>query len=166
MGEVFLAEDTRLHRHVALKALTRSAGPEASRLIVREARAAARLNHPAIAAIHDVVEQDGSTFIVMEYVDGTPLSTEIARAPVSIERAIRIATDLADALGYAHDRGVLHRDVKPANVIVTPEGRAKLLDLGVARVEAVEPGELTTTATAVPNAGTPAYMAPDRKSVV
>ena len=162
MGEVFLADDTRLHRPVALKAVTDSGAPDAAQRIIAEARAAARLNHPNIATVHDIVEQDGRTYIVMEYVDGTPLSEELRRGPMRIERIVEIGAEIAGALAYAHERGVLHRDVKPANVMLTADGHAKLLDLGIARLVATGGKAATTSATMAPRAGTAAYMSPER----
>ena len=165
MGEVFLAEDTRLHRRVALKAIPSSEHGEASRRLMREARAAARLNHPGIAAVHDVIEQDGRLFIVMEYVDGEPLSALAAAGPLAVARVVEIGIQLTDAVAFAHGHGVVHRDIKPANVMLTTSGHVKLLDLGIARltepVPAAPSASLDTTATAMPFAGTPPYMAPE-----
>lgn len=164
MGDVFLAVDTRLNRRVALKALQQASGEEAAQRLQHEARAAARLNHPGIAALHDIVESAGRAFLVMEYVDGEPLSNVIASGPSTIERAVDIGVALADALEYAHLQGVIHRDVKPANVMVKPDGSVKLLDLGIARLRDTVTGtaEAPTPTTGMPQAGTPAYMAPER----
>jgi serine/threonine-protein kinase len=164
MGEVFLAEDTRLHRLVALKALQARTGEGASRRLLHEAQVAARLNHPGIAAVHDVIEEDGRPFIVMEYVEGRPLNAVAAEGPLPVEKAIDIGIALAEAVAFAHSRGVVHRDIKPANVVLTPAGSVKLLDLGVARivertVSRAGPGDLTSTG--MPFAGTLPYIAPE-----
>jgi eukaryotic-like serine/threonine-protein kinase len=161
MGEVYLAHDTRLNRQVALKALTGSepAG-DIRRRLRREAQAAARLNHPGIAAIHDVLDDGDRCYIVMEYVQGRSLDA-LSDARMPIERALDIAAQLADALAYAHERGVVHRDVKPANVRVRPDGSAKLLDLGLARVTVADGASAGLTATATIQ-GTPSYMAPEQ----
>ncbi len=165
MGAVYLAQDERLDRRVALKILTGRAGEDAARRIRHEARAVARLNHPNIAAVYDVFEHDSRSFLVMEYVDGERL-TEIARSqPVPIDRMIDIGLQLVDALAYAHTAGIIHRDVKPANVMLTRDGKVKVLDLGLARVTSSHPDGSTISVTDVAvgfRAGTPAYMAPER----
>jgi eukaryotic-like serine/threonine-protein kinase len=163
MGQVYRARDTRLDRTVALKVLTDSAGEEATISILREARAAARLNHPHIAAIYDVVDTGDPPFLVMEYVDGEPLSSIVARGPLDPARAIDIGVALASALAYAHGQGIVHRDVKPSNVAVTSGGTLKLLDLGIARQ--LSSSALATTRKqtgSVGIMGTPAYMAPEQ----
>jgi len=164
MGAVYLAYDERLERRVALKALTEASGAEAHERLHREARAIARLNHSNIAAVYDVFEHEHEAFLVMEYVDGEPLTTLVQSQPVPIERALEIGLQLTEALGYAHHAGIVHRDVKPANVMLTRDGKVKLLDLGVARVASSDPGAATRSSNeAVPSrAGTPAYMAPER----
>lgn len=166
MGEVLLAEDTRLQRHVALKVLQSEPGHATTRHVLREARAAARLNHPNIAAVHDVIERDGQSFIVMEYVDGAPLSAVASGEPLPIARVVDIGIELADAIAFAHAQGVVHRDIKPANVMITGGGRVKLLDLGLARVSepslAGSAAAVESTTTGMPLAGTPPYMAPEQ----
>ena len=164
MGAVYLAQDERLDRRVALKMLTGAAGDEAARQIRREARAIARLNHPNIAALYDVFEHDSRSFLVMEYVDGERL-TEIARSqPVPIDRVIDIGLQLVDALAYAHTAGIIHRDVKPANVMLTRDGKVKVLDLGLARVSTPPDSSTISMSDAAggQRAGTPAYMSPER----
>ncbi len=165
MGAVYLAYDERLERRVALKALKETPSAEAQQRLQREARAIARLNHTNIAAVYDVFEHDHEAFLVMEYVDGEPLTALVHAQPVPIERALDIGLQLTEALSYAHREGIIHRDVKPANVMLTREGKVKVLDLGLARA-AVDPGADTRSESQVElvpsRAGTPAYMAPER----
>jgi len=134
MGEVFLAKDPRLDRLVALKCvLSRDiAGDDLRTRIIYEARAAARITHPGIAGVYDVVEHDGRTFIVMEYVPGESLAAVLRREPVSITRVVEIGQALAEALAAAHRAGIIHRDLKPANVQVMTDGSVKILDFGIA----------------------------------
>src|SRR5207245_4346261 len=137
MGEVYLAEDLRLHRQVALKML-RGAGDEAARhRLVREARVASTLNHPSIAVIYEIdeLERDGGrqSFIAMEYVPGQTLA-ELARTrPLDVSEATVLVRQVAEALAEAHERGVVHRDVKPSNIMVTESRRVKVLDFGLAQ---------------------------------
>lgn len=163
MGAVYLAYDQRLDRRVALKMLTESAGAAAQQRLRREARAIARLNHPNIAALYDVVEQGDIAVLVMEYVDGEPLSATVKAGPLSPSRAVAIGLQLTDALAYAHREGIIHRDIKPANVMLTRDGKVKVLDLGIARIASADASAETRdqTETAI-GAGTPAYMAPER----
>ncbi len=139
MGEVYLAEDTRLGREVALKMLApgTQSDPERRARFMTEARAASALRSSNIAAIYDIGEQDGSIYLVMEYVEGEPLSKRIERGPLSVRDSLDIAMQVADALGDAHARGVVHRDIKSANIMLTPRGQAKVLDFGLAKF--VEP---------------------------
>jgi len=171
MGDVYCARDTRLGRLVAIKILRTQSGLDLSRQALAEARAAGRLNHPNIATLYDVVEgmttdgKDLGPVLVMEFVDGRPLTSLVAEGPMDVERVLGIGIQLADALAEAHRSGVIHRDVKPGNVMVTHGGTVKLLDLGVARVAA---DSSTTTRTAPEvltgpgHAGTPAYMSPEQ----
>src|SRR5262245_32558404 len=118
MGVVFLAHDTTLHRPVALKVLSAPGDAEAARArLLREARNAAALNHPAICTIYEVGEADDSAFIAMEYVEGRPLNDRLAESALPIDEAVRYGVDAADALAFAHDHGVIHRDLKAANAI-------------------------------------------------
>lgn len=171
MGEVFLAEDTRLRRRVALKSVTtrHAARPEARLRLLREARAAAALNHPNIAAIYDVIETDGDMHIVMEYVEGTSLDEIVRRGPLPVRRALRIGLELSEAVAAAHDQGVVHRDLKPSNVRLTTAGHVKVLDFGLARtldVDAPAGTDADGTTAALTEVdqlvGTPAYMAPEQ----
>lgn len=167
MGTVFLAYDTRLDRRVALKLLTKATEPEARGRLFREARAAARLQHANIASLYDVIEHEGVPVIVMEYVEGESLGDVVDRGPLDIDRALAIGGAIADALAHAHGAGIIHGDVKPANIIVAKDGGVKLLDLGVARAILADPGGLTRTSgdtSGSSGPGTPAYMAPEQLS--
>lgn len=139
MGEVWRARDTRLQREVALKILPEAFAKDADRLarFTREAHVLASLNHTSIAAIYSFEELDGVRFLVLELVSGETLKQRIVRAPVSMDEALRLAFQMVDALEAAHAKGVLHRDLKPTNVIVTPEGKVKLLDFGLAKAFAL-----------------------------
>ena len=134
MGEVFLCQDSRLHRKVALKCLTTGGPAEDQSAILREARAVARLTHPHIASVYDVLEHEGRAFIVMEYVKGESLRTRLQRGPMSADETIAIGRQLAAALSAAHQHGVIHRDLKPSNVQLMPDGIVKVLDFGVAKM--------------------------------
>ena len=167
-GEVYLAKDHRLDRKVALKRLLSrpSNAAESSSELLNEARAAARLNHPNIAAVHDVFEIDDSAHIVMEYAPGETLASVLRRGPLSVDDVVAIGFQLADALAAAHAAGILHRDLKPSNISLTPSGTIKVLDFGIARTlrDRSEPeGDLQThTATVDRLAGTPGYIAPEQ----
>ena len=170
MGEVYRARDSKLGRDVALKVLPRALAdePEWRTRLLREARAAASLNHPNICTIHEVGEADGHAYIAMEVVEGRPLGERLADGPLPPEDVLRYGLQLADALAHAHDRGVVHRDLKSANVMVTPEGRVKVLDFGLARrVSGEELAEVTTREHASLTEGgailgTLPYMAPEQ----
>jgi len=169
MGQVFLGSDTRLHRKVALKCLISSASEAELRVkLLSEARAAARISHPNIATVHDVVEHDGRAFLVMEYVDGETLAELLRRERLPVQRYLSIGRQLASALTAAHVRGIVHRDLKPGNVQVARDGNVKVLDFGVAQAMSLVTTSTTvpaTTAAAVrvaPQAGTPAYMSPEQ----
>ena len=165
MGEVFLAEDTRLGRRVAIKrpADLAVAPAEARERLRGEAHAAAQLNHPNVAAIYDVIDHDGLPHIVMEYVEGETLASMAQRGPLAPEAALGIGRQIADALVEAHAHGVIHRDLKPANVMMTANGRVKVLDFGLAR-EAVDAGQKAARGASVGRQlfGTPGYMAPEQ----
>jgi serine/threonine-protein kinase len=159
MGVVFQAEDTRLKRPVALKLLPLelSHSPDAKERFLREAQAAAALDHPNICTIYEVDEQDGQVYIAMAFIDGMSLKDRIARGPLRIDEALEIAVQVAGGLEEAHRKGIVHRDIKPANVMLTAKGQAKIMDFGLARVESA--GDLTRTAVVM---GTVAYMSPEQ----
>ena len=135
MGEVYQAYDRRLERWVAIKLIRPEHMDNATvrERFRREARAAARLSHPSIVQIYDIVESDESDAIILELVEGEPLSRRIARGPLPFEEAVRLGRQIAEGLAAAHARGILHRDLKPENVMVTAEGHAKILDFGLAK---------------------------------
>lgn len=167
MGAVYLGHDTRLGRQVAIKVVGSSAaGSESAyRRLLREARTASSLNHPNICTIHEVGEEDGRVFIVMELLEGVPLR-EAARAGLPPETVLRYGLQIADALAHAHGRGIVHRDLKSANVMITRDGRAKIVDFGLASHAApATAADVTRSADTVEGsgsiAGTLLYMAPE-----
>ncbi len=163
MGVVWRAEDERLRREVALKQVWLPAGADdtardqAHRRVFREARMIARLHHPQAITVFDVVEHEGRPWLVMEYLPSRSLSEVlVADGPLEPDRAARVGRQVAEALAAAHDAGIVHRDVKPGNVLLADDGRAKVTDFGIAR--AVD--DVTITSTGM-MAGTPAYLAPE-----
>jgi len=155
MGVVYLATDSRLDRQVAIKALPADLAADPDRLarFQREAKVLASLNHPNIAAIHGLEEVDGHRYLVLEYIEGETLAERLKRGPIPIEEALPLVRQMAEALEVAHEKGVIHRDLKPGNVMVTPDGAAKVLDFGLARTADGNPSSSSYTA-AVANSPT------------
>jgi serine/threonine protein kinase len=173
-GEVYKAKDTRLDRTVAIKVLPShlSGDPERRQRFEREARAVSSLNHPNICTLHDIGEQDGTDFLVMEYIEGESLANRLKKGALPLDQALRHGIEIADALDKAHRQGVVHRDLKPGNVMLTKTG-AKLLDFGLAKLKASEPGQEASVLSALPTEekpltekgsilGTFQYMAPEQ----
>ena len=138
MGEVYLALDTKLERKVAIKFLPLQsiANEQANKRLLREARAAATLDHPNICAVHEISEENECTFIVMQYVEGQTFDVRLKGKPLDLSESLSIATQVADALAEAHAHGIIHRDIKPQNIMITPRGQAKVMDFGLAKVVA------------------------------
>ncbi|PYP35023.1 MAG: serine/threonine protein kinase, partial [Gemmatimonadetes bacterium] len=159
MGIVWKAYDTVLRRYVALKLLSASfrKTKDMQERFLREARAAGAIQHANIVTVYDLGESEGQLFIAMELVEGRDLSDMIAlRDPLALERKLDIAIEVLTGLHFAHQRGVIHRDVKPSNVRVMPDGRVKIMDFGIARLQKAD----TTGSGAI--VGTPTYMAPEQ----
>jgi serine/threonine protein kinase len=135
IGEVYRARDRRLQRDVAIKVLLERVWADADRLarFEREARLPAALNHPCIAHIHGLEEHQGTRALVMEFVEGKTLAERTARGPIAIDETLAIAVQIADALQSAHERGIVHRDPKPANIKLRADGSVKVLDFGLAK---------------------------------
>lgn len=180
MGIVYLARDTRLQRPVAIKLLKPAlvSDPARKTRFLREARAAAAISHPAIAQVYDIDEVDGTTFIAMEYIDGRTIGRLIRDGELDLIGAVEIAHQVAEGLAKAHDSGIIHRDIKSDNIMVTKDGHAKLLDFGLAKLlesdtgtepAAAAPGDITRTKTqdstqTMPGSvmGTTYYMSPEQ----
>ena len=157
MARVFLAEDQRLGRQVAVKRLHAHSPEDIARRFQREARLGAALNHPNLVAVYDVETDGESVLIVMEYVEGTTLAAELKTGALGVDRTVAMISDVAAALDAVHEKGIVHRDVKPANVLIRADGTAKLADLGIA--SAAEGTSITASGAVL---GTAAYMAPEQ----
>ncbi len=170
MGVVWKAEDTRLHRNVALKFVPEGDSGDAGVVDrhLREARAASALNHPNICSIYDIGEWQERRFIVMELLEGRSLYDSISGEPMEIEAAVELAVQIGGALAAAHEKGIVHRDIKPQNIFVTADGTAKMLDFGLAKLTLTDPSEEEATRTAMERTrpgsvlGTVAYMSPEQ----
>ena len=172
MGEVYRARDLKLKREVAIKILPDefSRDPDRVARFQREAEVLASLNHPNIAAIHDLQETNGTRYLVLELVEGETLADWIARRPLPVEESLNIAIQICEALESAHERGIIHRDLKPANIKLTGDGRVKVLDFGLAKVMENTPPNATlsnsptllTGSMAGMIVGTAAYMSPEQ----
>ncbi|TFG91608.1 MAG: serine/threonine protein kinase, partial [Syntrophobacterales bacterium] len=159
MGVVYLAEDSKLERKVAIKFLPRhfaTHSDEWERFKI-EAKAAAALNHPNIATIHAIEEVNDEIFIVMEYIDGQELKEKISKGPITIEESIKIAIQITEGLNAAHEKDIVHRDIKSSNIMITEKGKVKIMDFGLAKIRGGV--QLTKEQSAL---GTAAYMSPEQ----
>src|SRR2546429_125505 len=172
MGEVYKANDTRLERTVAIKILPASlaADPQFRDRFDREARTISQLDHPHICALHDVGEQDGTAYLVMQYLEGETLADRLQKGALPLDQALQCGIEIADALDKAHRAGIVHRDLKPGNIMLTKSG-AKLLDFGLAKAAVPLTTGATLTAAATRTTpvtqqgtvvGTFQYMSPEQ----
>src|SRR5579871_4945586 len=163
MGVVYRARDTKLNRFVAVKVLSDElAGPAALRRFQREAQLASALNHPHILTVHDAGEIDGRQYLVTEFVDGGTLKDWARTVKRSWRQIVDLLTGVADGLACAHEAGIMHRDIKPDNILITPTGYAKLADFGLAKLEDSEMASATALTGARTILGTIAYMSPEQ----
>ena len=176
MGEVYRARDTKLNRSVAIKILPDSFARDGERVarFRREAQMLAALNHPHIAAIHDLHETDGHQFLVLELIDGETLAARIAKGPLPVDETLAIARQIAEALEAAHEKGIVHRDLKPSNIALTADDQVKVLDFGLAKATGattssgpnLENSPTVTSPDVMTGAGlilgTAAYMSPEQ----
>ena len=165
MGVVYLARDTRLDRSVAIKSMPLELLDDSTARMRfrREARLLASLNHPNIAVIHEIIEPDDSSgYLVLEHIPGETLAERIAREPLTFDETLSIGRQVAEAISAAHEKGVVHRDIKPGNIKITPEGRVKVLDFGLAKATATEGSSEVTGTQPGHIIGTPAYMSPEQ----
>ncbi|GAG50074.1 unnamed protein product, partial [marine sediment metagenome] len=166
VGVVYLAHDTKLDRPVAIKSLPAEvmANPKARSRFAREARVLASLNHPNIATIYEEFKEvKGVGYLILEYVPGQTLAERIAKSRLKLEETLSIALQIAEAVAAAHEHDVIHRDLKPGNIKITPEGKVKVLDFGLAKAVGGEALDQQTTITQPGRViGTPAYMSPEQ----
>jgi len=161
MGVVYQAHDPQIDRMVALKILRpdRVVSQDFVLRFLREAKAIGRISHPNIVTVYDVGQDHGTIYIAMEYLEGRPLNEVIKGKILPVEEAVAICTQVANALGYAHGKGITHRDIKPSNIILTPDNQTKLTDFGIARIEDPDAAQQTQAGDIL---GTPVYMAPEQ----
>ncbi len=159
MGVVYKAEDTKLKRPVALKFLRSDVleDEEHKERFLREAQAAAALDHPNICTVHEIDEVDGETFIAMAFLEGQTVKDKIAERPLKLDEALDTAIQTAQGLQAAHEKGIVHRDIKSANLMITPQGQVKIMDFGLAQL--ADRSKLTKTTASL---GTPSYMSPEQ----
>ena len=166
MGEVYRARDPRLKREVAIKTLPPGFAGDRDRIarFEREARAASALNHPNIVSVYDIGKKGGVSFIVSELVEGETLAAVIGHEPLPLRKLIEVGTQICEGLAAAHAAGVIHRDLKPGNIMLTRDGRVKILDFGLARQNRAPGFDSTTMEASSPGMilGTPGYMSPEQ----
>lgn len=161
MGVVYRALDPQIDRLVALKALRhdRVTSEAFVQRFLKEAKAIGRLSHPNIVTVYDVGRDHGSIYITMEFLEGTPLNEVIQEKRLTLEEIVDLGVQIAEALDYAHQKGIVHRDIKPTNIIITPDGRAKITDFGIARIEDPSATQQTQAGEIL---GTPVYMSSEQ----
>lgn len=161
MGVVYRAHDPQIDRLIALKALRhdRVTSEVFVQRFLKEAKAIGRLSHPNIVTVYDVGRDHGSIYIAMEFLEGTPLNEVIQEKRLTLEEIVDLGVQIAEALDYAHQKGIVHRDIKPTNIIITPDGRVKITDFGIARIEDPSATQQTQAGEIL---GTPVYMSPEQ----